>query len=119
MTLERTFDVVPAARLWLRCDDDRFAAGPEEMRHDPAEGPGPPRYEASRWSAVAVRDEAGRDVSFRWLFRGRHPVDVGLAPGRYRVTVNAQKFGGFDGEVEVPPTGDVELEVKLAPPPAR
>jgi len=118
-TLERTFDIVPAARLWLRGDDDRFASGPEEMLHDPAEGLGPPRYEASRWSSATVRDEAGQEVSSRGLFRGRHPVEVGLAPGRYRVTVDARQLGGFDGEVVVPSAGDAELEVKLAPLPAR
>jgi hypothetical protein len=48
-TLARTFDVIPAARLWLRCEDDRFADGPSDMRYDPSNGPGS-KYEATRWS---------------------------------------------------------------------
>lgn len=118
-TVARTFDVVPAARLWLRCYDDRFADGQADMNHDPSKGPGPPKYEATRWSSVVVRDAAGRQVWSGWLFHGRHPLDMGLAPGRYRVAVNAQKLGVFEGEVEVPATGDVDVEIALTPPPAR
>lgn len=117
-TLARTFDVVPAARLWLRCEDDRFADGPSDMRYDPSNGPGS-KYEATRWSSVVVRDPSGRQAWSGWLLHGRHPLDTGLPPGRYRVTVNAVKLGAFEGEVDVPATGDVEIEIALSPPPAR
>ncbi|MFO0931826.1 MAG: sigma-70 family RNA polymerase sigma factor [Planctomycetota bacterium] len=115
-TLERTFDVAPAVRLWLRCDDDRFADGPAEFaRERPTDGRGSPKYEATRWTYLVVRDADDRYVWSGWLFHGRHPVGAGVGPGRYRVTVNAQRMGAFDGWVDVPSTGDAELEVRLAP----
>ncbi|MBL9087067.1 MAG: sigma-70 family RNA polymerase sigma factor [Planctomycetia bacterium] len=115
-TLERTFDVAPAARLWLRCDDDRFADGPAEFaRERPTDGRGSPKYEATRWTYLVVRDADDRYVWSGWLFHGRHPVGAGVGPGRYRVTVNAQRMGAFDGWVDVPSAGDAELDIRLAP----
>jgi hypothetical protein len=113
----RVFDVVPAARLWVRCDDDRFATDLAALYAAPSERQDP-RGKASRETVVRVIGEDGREVTLGALLCGRQALDEGLAPGRYRVRANGP-LGSFVGEVTVTGPGDVEVEVRPAPPEAR
>ena len=108
--VERAFALVPGARLWIRCDDDRFG----EDLNGKAVKDDDPWYRLWRESRVGVQDAAGEWVSSSQLTRGRRALPAGLAPGAYRVSVHTP-LGGFRGEVRVEGTRDAEVEVRLDP----
>jgi hypothetical protein len=113
----RLFDVVPAARLWVRCDDDRFATDAATLYAQPSERQDP-RGRASRETVVHVIGEDDREITLGALLRGRQALSEGLAPGRYRVRAQGP-LGSFAGEVTISGPGDVEVEIRPVPPETR